>query len=145
MRLKSENGLYAGELSGHYYFSENFNCDSGFIAAAIVCDVVGRMSMPLSQIVCDINPYSFSGEKNFKVSDTDLVLNKVKLQYPEGEVNELDGIRIDFNDWWFNLRPSGAEPLLRLVVEADSSVQMNKRVKELSDLIRSIEYCQTGG
>ncbi len=137
--LKSENGIYAGELSGHYYFSENFYCDSGFIAAAIVSDVVDRMKTPLSQIVRDINPYSFSGERNFTVRNTAVVLQKVKLQYPDGEINEIDGIRIDYKDWWFNLRPSGAEPLLRLVVEAATPAEMNQKVEELSDFIYSVD------
>ncbi len=137
--LKSKNGLYAGELSGHYYFSENFYCDSGFIAAAIVCDVLEGFHLPLSQIVQRINPYSFSGEKNFSVRSTEFVLEKVKSQYSDGDINEMDGIRIDYKDWWFNLRPSGAEPLLRLVVEADTIALMEEKVGEVSGFISSIE------
>lgn len=137
--LKLQDGVFAGELSGHYYFSENFYCDSGFIAVAIVCEVLSQSGGSLSEIVRDINPYFFSGEKNFSVGSTENVLDGVKKHYSEGILNEIDGIRIDYKDWWFNLRPSGAEPLLRLVVEADAAQIMVDKVNEISTLIASVD------
>jgi phosphomannomutase len=137
--LKEEKGLYAGELSGHYYYSDNSFCDSGFITAAIICTVCGRSKRPLSALVSVINPYSFSGEINFSVKDQDRVLKGIPLQFPKGRVNTLDGIRLDFDHWWFILRPSGAEPLLRLVVEARDDELMMKNIKEITQIIKELD------
>ena len=137
--LKESNGTYAGELSGHYYFRENYFCDSGFIAAAVVLGIIKKLQVPVSEISGKINPYSFSGEINFEVKDQDLVLNKIAEYFPKGKVNRLDGVRIDFNSWWFILRPSGAEPLLRLVVEAENNEIMKEKIKELKVIIESFE------
>ena len=136
--LRETNGTYAGELSGHYYFRENYFCDSGFIAAAIVLGVIKKLKQPLSEITKLVNPYFFSGEINFDVNNQEIVLEKITEYFPDGEINRLDGIRIDFNSWWFILRPSGAEPLLRLVVEAESIEIMNEKIKKLKDIIQNI-------
>lgn len=137
--LRGNNGAYAGELSGHYYFRENFFCDSGFIAAAVVLSILKQLKKPFSEIVSDVNPYFFSGEINFEVEDQMMVLNKIPDLFPEGRVNKMDGVRIDFDSWWFILRPSGAEALLRLVVEAESSNLMNEKIEELKKVLFSIK------
>ncbi len=137
--LKESNGTYAGELSGHYYFRENYFCDSGFIAAAVVLGIIKKLQVPVSEISGKINPYSFSGEINFEVKDQKLILTKIEEYFPEGKVNRLDGVRIDFNSWWFILTPSRAEPLLRLVVEAESNEIMKEKIKELKAIIESFE------
>lgn len=136
--LRERNGAYAGELSGHYYFRGNYFCDSGFIAAAVVLHILKKINRPFSDIIAEINPYSFSGEINFKVKDQMTILNDISDFYPEGKVNKMDGVRIDFDSWWFILRPSGAEPLLRLVVEAENSTMMNEKIQELQNVISRI-------
>ena len=135
--LRETNGAYAGELSGHYYFRENYFCDSGFIAVAIVLGVVKKLKQPVSEIIKKVNPYFFSGEINFEVFDQKLILDKITEYFPEGKVSRLDGIRIDFNSWWFILRPSGAEPLLRLVVEAETKELMNEKIKKIKNIIKA--------
>lgn len=136
--LRENNGAYAGELSGHYYFRENYFCDSGFIGAAVILEIVKEISKPLSKIISEINPYYFSGEINFKVKDQLKILNEIPNLFPEGKVNKMDGVRIDFDKWWFILRPSGAEAILRLVVEADSRSLMNEKVEELESVLYGI-------
>ncbi|MBI9101050.1 MAG: phosphomannomutase/phosphoglucomutase [Spirochaetales bacterium] len=143
--LKEESGVYAGELSGHYYFRDNFYCDSGFIAAAIVMSVLSELKTPLSQLVTEINPYSFSGEINFIVADQKRILNELPHRFSKGTVSLLDGIRLDYDSWWFNLRPSGAESLLRLVVEAGSPEEMTEKVSVITNEILALDSrCRKG-
>jgi len=137
--LRDSNGTYAGELSGHYYFRENYFCDSGFIAAAVVLGIIKDLNMHVSDIAKMINPYSFSGEINFEVNNQKIILDKIADFFPKGKVNRLDGIRIDFDTWWFILRPSGAEPLLRLVVEAESSNLMKEKIKKIKNIINNLQ------
>jgi phosphomannomutase len=89
------------------------------------------------EIVESVNPYYFSGEINFLIDDLDPILRKIKTRYSDGKVTEIDGIRLDFDDWWFILRFSTAEPVLRLVVEATSSQGMAAKIAELSGIILS--------
>ena len=135
--LRDSNGTYAGELSGHYYFKENYFCDSGFIAAAIVLGIIKKLKIPVSKISKKINPYFFSGEINFDVKDQNLVLSKITEFFSDGKMNRLDGVRIDYKSWWFILRPSGAEPLLRLVVEAESEKIMKEKIIGIKNIIES--------
>lgn len=136
--LRENDADYAGELSGHYYFKENYFCDSGFIAAAVVMSILKKIKRPFSEIISEINPYFFSGEINFEVEDQQMILNKIPDLFSEGKFNTLDGIRVDFGSWWFILRPSGAEPLLRLVVEAESRELMDHKIEEVKQLIYSL-------
>lgn len=137
--LRETEGLYAGELSGHYYFKDNFYCDSGFIAAVAVLSILDNLGQPLSRIASRINPYSFSGEISFKVENQEHIMNTLPSYFREGQINDLDGVRIDFKKWWFILRPSGAEPLLRLVVEAEEERLMKEKVGELKKIIASLD------
>jgi phosphomannomutase len=134
--LRDTDGIAGGELAGHYYFRENFYCDSGMIAALIVMEVLSSARQRFSQAVSRIGRYSFSGEINFEVPNGPEILKKVQSDYAGGTLTDLDGIRIDFPDWWFNLRVSNTEPLLRLVVEAVTREQMESRKTELVEKIR---------
>ena len=130
--LRETNGIYGGELAGHYYFRENYYCDSGMISALTVLSILSMEKKPISGLIAEISHYCYSGELNFKVKDKSSVMEKILSEYSSGRVNTLDGIRIDFPGWWFNLRPSNTEPYLRLVVEANSKIELDKRVKELT-------------
>jgi phosphomannomutase len=134
--LRDTDGIAGGELAGHYYFRENFFCDSGMIAALIVMEVLAADGRPFSGAVAEIGRYHFSGEMNFTVANGPVILQRVRANYPGGTLIDLDGIRIDFPDWWFNLRVSNTEPLLRLVVEARTKEGLEEKKTELVRKIR---------
>ncbi|RKX80963.1 MAG: phosphomannomutase/phosphoglucomutase [Spirochaetes bacterium] len=135
--LRDTNGIYGGELAGHYYFRENYYCDSGMIAALTVLSILSIEKKPISELISSISHYYYSGEINFEVNDKKAVIDRIQKSYTYGELNTLDGIRIDFPEWWFNLRPSNTEPYLRLVVEANSPSELEKRVEELTEKIKA--------
>jgi phosphomannomutase len=133
--LRETQGIMGGELAGHYYFRENSYCDSAFIAALVLLAVVSAEHRPLSAAVAEIGRYAFSGEINFTVSDGTRIVEAVRREFPEGKFTDLDGIRIDFPTWWFNLRTSNTEPLLRLVVEARTPAELSARIREVTGRI----------
>jgi len=135
--LRDTDGIAGGELAGHYYFRENFYCDSGMIAALVIMEVLAAARRPFSRVVAEIGRYSFSGEINFQVANGPEILSKVRTDYAGGRLTDLDGIRIDFPDWWFNLRVSNTEPLLRLVVEAATRNALESKKAELVGKIRA--------
>jgi len=137
--LRDTGGCFAGELSGHYYFRENYCCDSGFIAALVVLSILRDLNSPLSELRTAVNPYAFSGEICFSVGDQEKILQALPPLFPRGRVTDLDGVRIDFDDWWFILRPSGAEPLLRLVVETAGQKELEEKVACLKAVILSLD------
>jgi phosphomannomutase len=129
--LRDLDGIFGGELAGHYYFRENYFCDSGMIAAFIVLSVLSRAGKPLSELIRAVSRYSFSGELNFKVENAAEIMEKIRADYAEGSLNEIDGIRVDYPTWWFNLRRSNTEPLLRLVLEGTTAEEMREKKEEL--------------
>ncbi len=134
--LRETGGIAGGELAGHYYFRENFFCDSGMIAALVVLEVLARSGLPFSRLMAEIDRYHFSGELNFTVSNGAEIVRRVQQEYSDGKLTDLDGIRIDYADWWFNLRVSNTEPLLRLVVESATEKGLLQRKEELVQKIR---------
>ena len=137
--LRERNGLFGGELAGHYYFREHYFCDSALMAALLVLGILAREGRPLSELIGRIRRYHSSGEINFRVGDQDRIIAHVREAYRDGSRNELDGIRLDYPSWWFNLRKSNTEPLLRLVVEASSPQELRERTAELKTLFRSLD------
>jgi phosphomannomutase len=129
--LRDTAGIVGGELAGHYYFRENYFCDSGMIAALVVLEVLAADGRPLSRVMQDIRKYAFSGELNFTVPNGPQIVARVRSDYAEGTLTDIDGVRIDFPDWWFNLRVSNTEPLLRLVVEAANEEGLREKKEEL--------------
>jgi phosphomannomutase len=137
--MRKNNAAFGGEHSGHFYFRDNYFADSGIVAMLTVAELVGRQRDPLSNLLAPIDPYVRSGEINSDVEDQEATLEKVEAQYSRRdnpEIDHLDGLTVDFGDWWFNLRPSNTEPLLRLNVEAKDRETMEKERDELLDLIR---------
>jgi len=134
--LRERNGILGGELAGHYYFKENFFCDSGMIAALLVLSVLSRERGTLSELVASVQRYAYSGEINFQVEDKAGIIESLRRDYTGGELTGIDGIRVDFPSWWFNVRPSNTEPYLRMVVEASSPEELRERTGELTDRIR---------
>jgi phosphomannomutase len=134
--LRDTGGIMGGELAGHYYFRENYFCDSGMIAALVVMEVLAADGRPLSRLMDEIRKYAFSGELNFTVPNGAQIVRRVQADYAEGRLTDIDGIRVDFPDWWFNLRVSNTEPLLRLVVEAATEEGLRAKKDELIAKIR---------
>ena len=142
-KLREIDGLYGGELAGHYYFKDFFYSDSGILASLIILEVVQEMKKKgksVSELINDIASYANSGEINFKISQKQAAMEAVKTFFTEKEkplaVYDFDGYRIEFADWWFNIRPSNTEPYLRLLVEARDKVLLNDKVHAVENLVK---------
>jgi phosphomannomutase len=136
-QVMAETGaIFGGEHSGHYYFRENYRADSGLIAAVMVLEQLSRADAPLSQVLAPFHRYRSSGEINSRVMDQDGKIEEIARAYAKGSQDRLDGLTVEFEDWWFNVRPSNTEPLLRLNVEARADELLRERTAELLELIR---------
>ena len=133
--MRSENGIIGGEISSHYSFRDNGYSDSGFIAFVILLQLLSNYNQPLSEVVKPFFKYFKSSELNFKVTDKVAVLENIKGKYSDAKQNFLDGITVEYKDYWFNVRPSNTEPLLRLTIEADTKELMEEKTKELTAII----------
>ncbi len=133
--MRQQQGIMGGELSAHYSFRDNSYADSGFIAFMILLQLLSNLEQPLSEIVKPFYKYFKSAEINFKTENKEAIIEKVKDEYADGKQDFLDGVTVEYQDWWFNVRPSNTEPLLRLTVEADTEDLLNQKQKELSDFI----------
>ncbi len=138
-QMRKHDAAFGGEHSAHFYFRDNYFADSGIIAMLTVAELVGRQEKPISELLDPIDPYFRSGEINSEVEDQEAVLKKVEERFSEREdtkIDHLDGLTVDLGDWWFNLRPSNTEPLLRLNVEASDRETLERERDELLNLIR---------
>jgi len=133
--MVEEGAVFAGEHSGHYYFRDNYRADSGLIAALVVLEALSASDLPLSGLLAPFDRYAASGEINTTVADPAAVIEFVAGHYPDEAQDRLDGLTVDFGDWWFNLRPSNTEPLLRLNVEATDDDACAARAAEVQALI----------
>ena len=129
--MADTGAAFGGEHSGHYYFRDNYRADSGLIAAVVILSAMCTADKALHEIVEPLRRYSASGEINTKVDDTSVVIDKVAAAYSDFEQDRFDGLTVDCGDWWFNLRPSNTEPLLRLNLEAADDTEVAKRVQEV--------------
>jgi phosphomannomutase len=129
--MAETDAAFGGEHSGHYYFRDNYRADSGLIAALIVLEEISSKQVPLSVIRTLYEKYASTGEVNFQVSDSRQVLDRIIHAYSEFDQDFLDGLTIKAQEWWFNLRPSNTEPLLRLNFEADDEAILNEQLATL--------------
>lgn len=137
-QMREADAVFAGELSGHYYFKENYYTESSALAVVMVASLVSQSEKPLSEMIKPFMRYHNSGEINSTVADTVAVFERLKSKYAdEGDLFELDGISFEFGDWRFNVRASNTEPLVRLNLEADTAEKMAARRDEVLDIIRS--------
>lgn len=135
-QVMAETGaIFGGEHSGHYYFRDNYRADSGLIAALIVLEQLSVEDKPLSALLAPLDRYFASGEINTKVNDPAGVIERVSSTYEEFTQDRLDGLTVDAGSWWFNLRPSNTEPLLRLNLEASSQDELDEKVKAIRTII----------
>ena len=131
-QVMAETGaIFGGEHSAHYYFRDNYRADSGLIAALVVLEQLSLAGVPLSELRRPFERYAASGEINTRVADTSAVIEQVAAAYPDAAVDRTDGLTVDCGDWWFNLRPSNTEPLLRLNLEAADTDAVAARVAEV--------------
>ena len=133
--MAETGAVFGGEHSGHYYFRDNYRADSGLIAALVALEALSRHPAGLSDLVSSLDRYAASGELNTAVDDAAMVIERVAAAYPNARQDRLDGLTVDLGDWWFNLRPSNTEPLLRLNLEAPTPDEVQQRVAEIRALI----------
>jgi phosphomannomutase len=133
--MKERKGIMGGEVSAHYSFRDNAYADSGFIAFVILLQLLSSHEKSLSEIVAPFQKYFKAPDINFTVANKDEILEKIKQKYSDGKQDFLDGISVEYKDWWFNVRPSNTEPLLRVTIEADTKEILGAKQKELSDFI----------
>jgi phosphomannomutase len=137
-QVMAESGaVFGGEHSGHYYFAGNYGADSGLIAAVIVLEQLSRAGPPLSEILAPFRRYVPSGEINSRVHDQASKIKELASAYRDGRQDRTDGLTVEFDDWWFNVRPSNTEPLVRLNVEARTEELLKDKTRELLGLIRN--------
>jgi phosphomannomutase len=133
--MAETGAIFGGEHSGHYYFRDNYRADSGLIAALIVLEQLSLSDVPLSELRKEFERYANSGEINVEVADQTAVTEQVAAAYAQGEQDRTDGLTVEFDDWWFNLRPSNTEPVLRINVEANDANACHDHTQELIELV----------
>jgi phosphomannomutase len=137
-RMRKEDAAFAGEVSGHYYFRDFSQADSGVVPFLLMLELISKKGRRLSEILAPLRARFFiTGELNTPVPDVALKLQELKERYADGRVSHLDGISVDFDDWHFNVRPSNTEPLLRLNLEANSEELMERKRDEVLAVIRA--------
>lgn len=142
-KLREIDGLFGGELAGHYYFKDFFYSDSGLLAALIFADVFlqkKKQGLKVSDVIAQIERYDNSGEINFKIEQKKEAMEAVKDFYLQQKTKpsaffDFDGYRIEYSEWWFNIRPSNTEPYLRLIAEAKNPELLKEKLKEIKDII----------
>ena len=134
--MADTDAVFGGEHSGHYYFRDNYRADSGLIAAVVILELLCKAGKPLSEVRKPFERYAMSGEINSRVDDPEAVTEKVAEAHADADLDRTDGLTVDHGDWWFNLRPSNTEPLLRLNLEAPSREECDAHVSDVLALVR---------
>lgn len=129
--LCDSRAIFGGDMSGHFYYRDNYYADSGVITLVHMINVVGQAEAPLSELIAPLRVYHNSGETNFEVKDKQAKMDEFRRRYSDGQIDNLDGVTIIYKDWWFNCRPSKTEPLLRLNIEARTKELLEEKVAEI--------------
>jgi phosphomannomutase len=136
-KVMAETGaVFGGEHSGHYYFRDHYRADSGIIAALLVLERLSGAGVPLSELLEPYRRYHASGEINSEVEDQMAAIERVAEAYRDGRQDRLDGLTVEYDDWWFNARASNTEPLLRLNVEARTEALLEEKTRDVLRVIR---------
>jgi phosphomannomutase len=136
-RMRDENAAFGGEVSGHFYFRDNWYADNGMIPAVMMMEMLGVTGKRFSELLAPLRErYHISGEVNSKVADVAAAMARIEEKYKDGRITRLDGVSVDYDDWHFNVRPSNTEPLLRLNLEAYTADHMARRRDEVLAVIR---------
>jgi len=144
--MRKYDALFAGEHSAHYFFKENYYADSAFITILITLQIISQENKKVSEVIQKFDKYPSTGEINFEIADKEKVIDEVeKIYSPKAKsTDKIDGLTVWFDDWWFNLRPSNTESLLRLNVEAKNQGLLDLRKKELIDFLKGYGSLATG-
>ncbi|MBC8478786.1 MAG: phosphomannomutase/phosphoglucomutase [Candidatus Delongbacteria bacterium] len=134
--MRSNNSLCGGELSGHYYFRDSYFTENADIALFLILQLMERKGKPLSELVAPLKKYRQSGELNFVVDDVPRVLKEIETRFADADQEWIDGLTINYPDWWCNIRPSNTEPVLRLNLEAADSTLLQEKLGLISQLIQ---------
>jgi phosphomannomutase len=133
--MAEANGVFGGELSGHFYFRDFYFCDNGMLAFIAVLNTLTRSAKSLHQLIEPLDIYAASGERNFENDDKEGTFKKIADSHPDAEIDHLDGVTVQYPDWWFNIRASNTEPLLRLNMEARDNTMLERKLAELTPLL----------
>ncbi len=133
--LRDSRAVFGGELSGHFYYRDNFYADSGMITLVHMINIAGAAEAPLSELIAPLKRYFNSGEMNFEVEDKQAKMDELARRYSDGQIDHLDGVTIGYKDWWFNCRPSNTEQLLRLNVEAKSKELLEEKLAQMTQML----------
>lgn len=129
--MRDSHAVFGGELSGHFYYADNFSADSAVITMVHVLNVINDADRPISELIAPLRRYANSGEINFKVEDKEAKMEELARRYADGQLDRLDGVTVGYKEWWFNVRPSNTEPLLRLNVEARTQELLDEKLAEI--------------
>ncbi len=135
-QMRQEGAVFAGELSGHYFFSENSKAEMTTLAVVMILNLLNETGKKMSELVLNLKRYFQSGEINSEVADKEAVFRSLKEKYADGQLDERDGVRIDFPDWWLSVRASNTEPKIRLNLEAKTKELMEEKRDEVLGVIR---------
>jgi phosphomannomutase len=133
--MRDQNAVLAVELSGHYYFKDNYYSDSGLIAVMVLVSIVAESGKKVSELVAPFYKYVTAEEENFRLEDAAATLQKLREAYADGTQDELDGLTVDYSDWWFNVRVSNTEPLMRLNIEASNAELLKEKAAGIRRII----------
>ena len=137
-QMRDENALFAGELTGHFYYKDSFYTESSIISSLLILDLMSKENKKLSELIAPLKKYFASGEINSNVENKEKKMKELEDLYSNAnQISHLDGIRIECDDWWFNVRPSNTEPKLRLNIEATTEEKMKAMRDKLLKIIRS--------
>ncbi len=135
--MKKNNAIMSGEVSAHYAFRDNGCADSGFIALLVLLQLLSEDGRKISEIANEFKKYYRAPEVNIKIENKEEAIEKVKKHFQDGRQDELDGITVEYENWWFNVRPSNTEPLLRITVEADNKNEAEEKTEQILKVIQS--------
>jgi phosphomannomutase len=137
--MADTGALFTGEHSGHYFYRDFFNSESGVLTALLILDLLSKNDKKLSELVDELNIYPASGEINFTVKDIPSIVEKIKSGYTDAtSKDEIDGISVWYPTYWFNVRASKTEPVIRLNIEADTKEILETKTKELMEFMQSM-------
>jgi phosphomannomutase len=135
--MHQEFGIMSGEVSGHFAWRDNFYADSGLVAMLVALQTISEDGRKLSEIVKDFQLYFRADEYNVPVTNLESSLDKIRYNFRDQIRDEIDGITVEFSDWWFNIRPSNTEPLVRITVEAKDEAEVKKHQNEILEIIKN--------
>ena len=138
-RMREENAIFAGELSGHYYYQDMSFTDNGIVTMVVVANLVAMSGKTLSELVKPLDRYPSTGEINLTVSDPAAVLAVLEARYRDADLDHLDGLTVGYPEWWFNIRSSHTEPVVRLNLEAETKGLMDEKAQEVLAVIKRVD------